>query len=64
MSSGFHPDLPGETREVWDILAKALMLRVGGGVTVTKEELRNAASTPCEIALNDDGSITLRVARQ
>lgn len=53
-------DFPDDAREMWDVLAKALMLRTGGGVTVTETELRAAADTQAEVELTDDGSVRLR----
>lgn len=48
---------------MWDVLAKALMLREGGSVTVSKTEQRIAAETEAEIELLPDGTISLRVER-
>jgi hypothetical protein len=58
----FHRDFPSDAHEMWDVLAKALMLRTGGVVTISAAELRAAASTQAEIELDDDGSIRLRAA--
>jgi hypothetical protein len=60
----FKRDFPDDAREMWDVLAKALMLRAGGNVTVSASSLREAAETQAEIDLSDDGSVTFRVERQ
>jgi len=56
-------DLPEDAREVWDILAKALMMRAGGSVTIPPSALKEAAETQAEIAYADDGSIVFRIER-
>lgn len=56
----WHRDFPDDARETWDIIAKALMLRVGGTMTLSGAELRIAANTQAEIELSDDGSIRFR----
>lgn len=63
-NSGFHRDFPPGAHEVWDILAKALMLRGEGSVLVTREELLKAKDTQCEVMLTLDGGIVFRVERQ
>lgn len=56
-------DFPASAQEMWDVLAKALMLRCDGAVKVTEDELRTAAATEAEIELLSDGSISFRVER-
>lgn len=60
----WHRDFPKGAREVWDVLAKALMIRAGGVAVVYEHELREAASTQAEIELGEHGEITFRVERQ
>lgn len=57
----FHRDLPPMTEEVWDIVAKTLMLRVGGFVAITKQEIETAQATQATISLEDNGSIVFRI---
>ena len=58
----WHRDFPTDSREMWDVLAEALMLRFGGHViTLSEDELRAAAATQAEVQLNDGGSISFRV---
>ena len=60
----WHRDFPPEAREMWDVIAKALMLNFGGHViTFSADELRRASDTQAEIVLEDDGSIRFRVER-
>lgn len=56
-------DFPYDAREMWDVLAKALMLRAGGNVTISHDELRCAATVQAEINLRADSSIEFRVER-
>ncbi len=56
-------DFPPSAQEVWDILAKAQMLRAGGKIVLSNREMIEAANTEAEIELLDDGSISLRVER-
>lgn len=58
-----HRDFPSDAREMWDVLAKALMLRAGGSVTVAADERRRASDTQAEIEIDADGAITFRVER-
>ena len=62
----WHHDVPPDLKEVYEVVAKALMMRARCGMVVlTKEELLEAARTSTEIALDDDaGSLMLRVERQ
>lgn len=61
----WHRDFPPEAREVWDIVAKALMLRAQTrAVRISAAELRAAAETQAEIELKADGSIGFRAERQ
>lgn len=60
----WHRDFPPDTREMWDVVAKALMLRAGGSVELTAEELRSAAMVQAEIELASDGAIAFRAERQ
>lgn len=57
----WHKELPPDTAEVWDVTAKALLLRLGGAVVVSEAELMQAAATPCEIAIDDQGAFHFRV---
>lgn len=59
----FQRDFPTDAREMWDVIAKALMLRAGGDVSISREALREAVDTQAEIDLKDDGSIQFRVER-
>lgn len=54
----FARDFPTDARDMWDIIAKALMLRAGASVSIPATELRAAADTQAEVELCDDGSIT------
>lgn len=58
----WHRDFPPDAREMWDVLAKALMIRAGGSVVATDDELRAAGDTQAEISL-DDGVVAFRVER-
>jgi hypothetical protein len=49
MAKLWHDDLPPGTEEVWDMIAKALLLRLGGSVTLSEAELRVAGETACEV---------------
>lgn len=62
----FHRDFPTDAREMWDVVAKTLLLRFYNGceVILTQDQLRSAADTQAEIELMDDGSIRFRAARQ
>ena len=60
----WHRDFPTDAREVWDVMAKALMMRFGGhALTLSADELRAAAAMQGEIQMNDDGSIDFRTER-
>lgn len=59
----FHRDFPEDAREMFDIVAKALMIRAGGVVLLTLAELRSAAETSAEIGWEAD-ELTFRVERQ
>ena len=49
---------------MWDVLAKALMLRAPiHAVRISADEIRAAADTQAEIELRSDGSIGFRVER-
>lgn len=61
MSKALQEDFPRDLEDLWDITAKALMLRTGSIVRVTKEELEQAAAAACLIELLDDGSIIFRL---
>lgn len=56
----WHSDLPPSTEDVWDMLAKVLMLRSGGPIAVTERELKDAAKVECEVALEKDGTFHFR----
>jgi hypothetical protein len=61
----WHRDFPPDAREMWDVIAKALMLRAQtSAVHISGDELRQAADTQAEIELHDDGSIGFRKERQ
>lgn len=60
----WHRDFPPDASEMWDILAKALMIRAGGSITVPADEIRQAAQVQAEIELAEDGTISFRVERQ
>lgn len=62
--TGWHRNLTDSTREVTDIIAKALMIRAGGSVAMTDEELTEAAYTQAEYRLAPDGTLEFRVERQ
>jgi hypothetical protein len=49
---------------MWDVIAKALLLRTGNTVHIGADELRMAAGTQAEIELADDGDIQFRIERQ
>ncbi len=55
----FHRDFPCDAQEVWEVIAKALMLRTGAAVVISFDELRSAAATQAELGL-DKGSLILR----
>lgn len=57
-------DFPADNQDMWDIVAKALMLRAGGSVHLGAEELREAAATQAEIELKQNGSLAFRAERQ
>lgn len=57
----WHSDLPRGTEEIWDIMAKALLLRLGGSVTVSEAEMAAAAETECQMAIADGGVFRFRV---
>ena len=56
-----HSDFPKGLEEMWDITAKAMLLRAGGAVRITQSELENASHTPCEIEMMEDLSIVFRM---
>ena len=58
----WHRDFPPEAHEMWDMLAKALMIRAGGSVTVGLDEARAAADTQAEIEMRE-GQIIFRIER-
>jgi hypothetical protein len=61
----WHRDLPDDSKpDAMDIIAKALMIRLGGSVTLTEDELRGAGSHQAEINMMDDGSLSFRIERQ
>ena len=61
----WHRDFPPEAREMWDVLAKALLLRTRPScyVIFSADELRDAANTQAEVLLEDDGSIRFRIVQ-
>lgn len=61
----WHPGLPPEASEMWDVIAKAMMRREPTHtVRLPAAELRAAAEAQAEISLEDDGSIVFREVRQ
>ena len=60
----WHRDFPDDVREMWDVLAKALLIRAGGSVQIGVDEARAAADTQAEIELMQDGTILFIVERQ
>lgn len=60
----WHRDFPSDAREMWDVIAKALMLREGGSVRLSAADLRAAAETQAEIELGPDGSIYFRAEQR
>ena len=60
----WHRDFPPQAHEMWDILAKALLLRGNGGVTITRHAIVTAQQTACEIELADNGNLNFRVEPQ
>ena len=59
----WHRDFPTDAREMWDVLAKALMIRAGGGVIISVEEYREAAATQAEVTLKGS-TVEFRIERQ
>jgi hypothetical protein len=60
----WHRDLPPRLEEVFEVVAKALMIRAGDpGVVLSREELQDAADTQTEIALDEEGCVYFRVER-
>jgi hypothetical protein len=60
----WHRDLPDNSKtDAMDIIAKALMIRLGGAVTLTEDELRAAGDRQAEFGIQDDGSVLFRVER-
>jgi hypothetical protein len=54
----FHDDFPPEVKEMWDIVAKALLLRLAEGlIVITKDELRKAARSQAFIDLHINGDM-------
>ena len=60
----FKRDFPPDAIEMWDVIAKALMIHLGGSVCLSPLDLREAAATQAEIELLEDGSVYFRVERQ
>jgi hypothetical protein len=57
-TENLHDDFPPDAREMWDIVAKALLLRMNEGVIViTQEELRQAARSQALIDLHGNGDL-------
>lgn len=60
----WHRDFPEQAKEMWEVLAKALMMQYANSVAfVSQDDLRQAAATQTEIEMKDDGSIHFRVER-
>lgn len=57
----FHEQLPNGAEAVWDIMAKAMLLRCGGQVIISAAELEAAAKTKCSLALGKNGQIVFKV---
>jgi hypothetical protein len=61
----WHRNLPdGTERDVLDIIAKVLMIRAGGDVTITQDEMREAGAQQAEFCPQDDGALGFRIERQ
>lgn len=56
-----HEDFPLGCEELWDITAKALLLRFGGAVQISLTELEQAGRAACVIRVQGDGSIAFEV---
>lgn len=50
-------DFPKGTEEMWDIMAKSLLLRFGGSAHLTTSEMKQAAQTPCFIKISETGDL-------
>jgi hypothetical protein len=60
----WHRDFPPDASEMWQVIAKALLMRYPRPeVLIEVDELRSAADEQCEIELQDDGSIRFRKER-
>jgi hypothetical protein len=60
----FHHDFPEDAKEMWDIVAKALLLRLNEGVIViTKEELRQAARSEAFIDPHQNGDLEFYIQK-
>ena len=57
----FHRDFPIDADDMWDVIAKAMMLHLGGSVCLSPLDLREAASTQAVVELLSDGSILFKV---
>lgn len=59
-----HRNLPSDIEDdVLDIVAKALMIRLGSSVTISRDEMRQAGDAQAEFEIENDGSLTFRVER-
>lgn len=62
-STGWHRDLPAGVRgDIMDIIAKVLLVRLGGSVSITSEEIHEAAATQAEYGYRE-GTLLFRVER-
>lgn len=61
-----HRELPeDDARDILDMIAKALMIRAGGSVTISRDEMNNAALACAEYDLDPEtGEILFRIERQ
>lgn len=61
MVKSFHPRPPKGAEALWDIMAKAMLIRSGGQVIISKAELETAAKTQCSMTLGDGGQMVFKV---
>ena len=61
----WHRELPADSaKDILDIVAKALLLRAGGNVTLSGDEMRRAREVQAEFRRCDNGALSFRVERQ
>lgn len=54
MTTEWHTQFPPGTERLWDLMAKAFVLRLGGSANFSVEELRAADKTPFRMRLDAD----------